>query len=438
MAQPLNTWVTEYLNAYQEWYAPRTFRGNLLLAKGDQAQVTRGIEADYPERFLIGSITKTMTAVAILQLSVKGTLKLTDSIRTHIQELPVSYEPITLEQLLSHRSGMASFTSDPEFMKARDKPHTQAQVIKKIIAMEHLHKPGETYAYSNSGYYLLGVVIQRVSGQRWAQYLDQHIFQPAKMKNTNAVYRDLAQGWTMEGKTRVKALRPSLSLPFSAGAVASTADDLLAFSRALLNETLLPRAVVQRMWDYGQTPNAPSSYGLGFVSLTLPDGQRAVGHNGGIDGFSSSFYFTPSGEWTAVTLANNDSVSADAINIDLLIMASTNQGKLPVKPPKTRPFDPKLAARLAGDYKLSPKDHERLAKIIPPQSLAEIETITLSGDQAYLFKPVGQQSVPLEQLESGALASPRIGLEIEPIEKDGVIKGFTLRQGGLTCTYNKQ
>lgn len=436
--EPLNTWVSKYIDAYQAWYAPNTFRGNLLIAKGDTPQLTRGIEVNYPERFLIGSITKSMTAIAIMQLLVKGKLKLSDSIRMHIKELPQSFEKITLEQILSHRSGMASFTSDQALMKTREQHRTQAQMIAQIAKMPHLHEPGKTFSYSNSGYYLLGVVIQRTTGQSWAQYLDTFIFKPANMKDTNALNQDTLQGWTLQENTLVKAREISLSVPFSAGAVVSTAGDLFAFSRALFNETLLPRTVVQKMWDYGKDLKDPSNYGLGFFSMNLPNGERVVGHNGGIDGFSSSMFFTPSGEWTAVTLANSDQVPTDLINLDLLSMASTDQAKLPAKPLKTRPFDSKLAARLSGKYQMKAEDQKRLAKMLPAPILESLTTGVWSGEQSYQFKPAGQPGVPLQQLDDGSFAFPRIGLEITLIEKDGKITGLTFRQNGLSWSYDKQ
>lgn len=427
----LRGWVQKYLDSYRIKDEARRFRGDLLVAKKARPVVESAKEGAYGRRFPIASITKPITAVAVMQLVEKGKIKVEDSIRTHISELPAAFDGVTIELLLQHRSGIANCTEDAELMKRRHQPISQADMIAVIAAAAPKAQPGEAFHYSNSGYFLLGVLIERISGQSWAEYLRQHIFEPSGMEHTNINTQNTAPGWTPGQDKLELAQMVDPSFSFAAGAVVSTTRDLLRFGQALVSGSLLPASVVQKMWS------STGSYGYGFVVGKLGDGTKVVGHSGGIDGFATDWLMTVDGTWTAMTFANADSVLSSEINLDALRMA--HEGRAIEAPASSEflPFDAQLAMQLAGSYEIPPEELEKLKTVLPEKTIKEIASATWSGDMQYILTPVGQSSIPLMQRKDGIFVNEAAKIEIELRREAGKISGFVLRQGGLALPYRR-
>lgn len=318
---PLVDRIHAYLDEYGNEIEIGRFRGDLLLARDGVPLVQIAKFGDYGRRFMIGSITKSMTAVAVMQLVEQGRVQLNDSIRTYIPELLATHDKMTIDQLLGHRSGLGNYTDDVEFVKQRFAPISQAKMIEHIARAPIIASPGQRFLYSNSGYYLLGLVIERISGMPWENYLSKHIWEPAGMHHTSTKLEGLATGLKLEHDSLAPARIADGSFCYASGAIVSTADDLLKFGLALRSGTILNKERIEQMWTPGKVEQGRNNYGYGFVVSRLADGRRIVKHSGGVDGFISDWAMTDDGQWLGVVLANTETVLSAKVNYDVMRMA---------------------------------------------------------------------------------------------------------------------
>ncbi|NMO18607.1 serine hydrolase [Pyxidicoccus fallax] len=261
-------------------------------------------------KFRIGSITKPFTAMVILQLVAEGTLKLDDKVTTHLPDYRKDTgDRVTIAHILHHTSGIPNYTT-PEFFAgpSRD-PYTVADFVKTFCSGDLEFEPGTKWAYSNSAYFLLGAIIEKVTGQTYAQALRQRVLDPLGMKDTgydvtDTVLPKRASGYEAAPEGLVNASYLDMSLPYSAGSMYSTVEDLYRWDRALYTDTLLPAALKQRMF----TP-ALENYALGWDTspLQLHDGKTVLaglGHSGGINGFSTLLVRAPERKQVVILLDN--------------------------------------------------------------------------------------------------------------------------------------
>lgn len=263
-----------------------------------------------PEQvFRIGSVTKQFTAAAILLLAERGKLALNDEIPKHLPGYPARGPKITIEHLLTHTSGIPNYTSLPEFRgKARfDLTHDEMLALWKDKPLDF--PPGSKWQYSNSGYYLLGLIIEKVSGMTYAEFLDQNIFRPLGLSHTRYdkpedIIPDRAAGYEDVENKLTNAAYLSMALPFAAGALVSTVDDLARWSAALFDGKLISRASLQRMTTPYKLPSGETTgYGYG-LGISAHAGHRVVSHAGGINGFQSALLVLPEEHIVAVVLSN--------------------------------------------------------------------------------------------------------------------------------------
>ena len=256
-------------------------------------------------KFRIGSITKQFTAAAILQLAEQGKLSLDDPISKYYPAAPPSWAPITLKHLLTHTSGIPSYTAIPGFFGMPSRTERSPQdVVALTQDMPLEFKPGEKFNYNNTGYVLLGYVIEKVSGQAYRTYLQEHILKPLGLSNTGydltePLLPHRAAGYASAPSGRItNASYLAMSLPYAAGSLYSTADDLLAWDLALRSgKVISPASVTAMFTDYG------FGYGYGqFVEVR--DGKRVWQHGGGINGFVSMLSRYPDQGLTVVLLSN--------------------------------------------------------------------------------------------------------------------------------------
>ena len=257
-------------------------------------------------RFNIASMGKMFTAVAILELAEKGRLSLDDPLTKYLPSFPTpaSGKPILIRHLLSHTSGLGDFLGAEAMRDARSVDEMVAALPDKSTAFD----PGTDYSYSNTGFLLLGSIVEKVTGQNYFEYVQDHIFKPAGMTETtfpnlDRVNRNLAVGYE---RTFTEAGSEFLNNwflldvhPSPAGGAYSTAMDMFRFSRALRNDRLLSDASFQLA--ISPKPNAPR-YGYGFF---LEDPQRGiVGHAGGFFGAAGALDLFLGNGYTAVYLSN--------------------------------------------------------------------------------------------------------------------------------------
>jgi len=277
--------------------------------------------------FRIASITKQFTAVAILQLAEQGKLKLDDDITQFIPEFDTRGDHISIEMLLNHTSGVRSYTSMPNFdseIEATDV--TPTEIMEFFNNQELLYKPGTLHSYSNSGYALLGIIIERVSKMSYAQYMDKHIFSKANMKRAFAGgdHKDttgFATGHHRTANGFQSTEYISLTWPFSAGCIETTTSDLHAWTRALFAGNLLSPESLKRAHTITTLPSGREiRYGFGWDILEV-QGHASVEHGGGIAGFNSYALYIPSEEIFVTILCNTQQRGIEDLSARLAAIA---------------------------------------------------------------------------------------------------------------------
>ena len=257
--------------------------------------------------FEIGSVTKQFTAALVLMLMEEGQLGLDEKISRYLGELPAAWSNITLRHLLTHTSGVRNYTGLPGMEASRHL--TRADFIKALAPHPLDFPPGESWSYCNTGYNLLGFILEKVSGKSYWQLLDERIFKPLGM--TASQSRDLktivprrAAGYE---KAQGKLINRDSDLTdvFSAGAIASTVLDLAKWDAALGTDKLLQRSSREQMWapvrlNRGQT----HAYGFGW-GLEDFESRRNIGHSGSTSGFSASLQRFPDDRLTVIVLCNS-------------------------------------------------------------------------------------------------------------------------------------
>jgi len=277
-----------------------------------------GAAIDQNTKFNLGSMNKMFTAVAVAQLAQAGKLSFTDTIAKHLPDYPNKEvaEKVTIHQLLTHTSGMGLYWNE-KFMAQREKLTTVAAHLPLFVSDPLSFPPGEKFQYSNSGYMVLGAIIEKVSGQDYYSYFAEHIYKPAGMSDTGFYepgkeIPNLAIGYVRMGpdgkpldeprdNTNTREIKGG-----PAGGGYSTAPDLVKFHMALRSYKLLNEETTKLVTTGKVDAGGPGGrYGYGFGERIL-DGKHIVGHNGGAPGIAANFDMYPELGYTAVLLMNAD------------------------------------------------------------------------------------------------------------------------------------
>jgi CubicO group peptidase (beta-lactamase class C family) len=274
------------------------------------ADIKNKIPATPDTKFRIGSVTKQFTAAAILKLQENGLLSVTDKLSKFIPDFPRGDE-VTIHQLLTHTSGIHSYTEKDDFLGNVTRTISPDSLVNLIKKDPYDFNPGEKWQYNNSGYFLLGYIISKVSGKPYAQYLKESFFDPLHMNNTGVHYAGIkleneAKGYSRTGSKYVDALNWDMSWAGGAGSIYSTVDDLLKWNQALyggkvLNEKSLTAALTPVVLKNGEEAGARYGYGLGFNKFR---GEDIVGHSGGLHGFVTQLSYYPKEKLTVVMFSN--------------------------------------------------------------------------------------------------------------------------------------
>jgi len=302
------------------------FAGGFGLANRDEK-----IAAKKETIYRIGSITKQFTAAGILLLEKAGKLKLDDRLDKHVPEFPTE-KKITLRHLLNHTSGIKSFTSLPSYGLLMGVEVTHEDILNRFRDLLLEFEPGSKYRYSNSGYYLLGIVIENVSGMNYDEFLQQRIFGPLKMTSSGYEKADQpmpnqAKGYRSWLGGTWPAKPQHMSQPFSAGALISSVEDMIRWQRALVDGKLFPKTYFARMTTRGKLNSGKAiNYGLG-IQVRAWGGRKVFHHGGGISGFRSELLYQPRGDYTVVVLANTGQTDAGKIARSIAEMLSEPKGE---------------------------------------------------------------------------------------------------------------
>lgn len=270
--------------------------------------------------FRVGSITKTFVATIVLQLEAEGVLRLDDSVERWLPGLVPNGGAITLRHLLNHTSGIYNYTDDPEVLRAFVRNRLEVWTPARIVALATRHQPlfapGARWSYSNTGYILLGLVVERATGTTLAEQLRRRIVEPLGLTRTSlpdlpTMPPPVARGYLLVGNGLVSTpgRRPadvtswSPTWAWAAGALVSTAADLGRFYRALLGGELLVPAQLDAMRRTVPIAFLNEGYGLGLAMIPLRCG-AAWGHGGSVFGYTSLAFSSPDGSRQAVVLVN--------------------------------------------------------------------------------------------------------------------------------------
>jgi CubicO group peptidase (beta-lactamase class C family) len=259
--------------------------------------------------FEIGSVTKQFTAAAILLLAQEGKVSVDDPIPRHLKGAPESWSRITIRHLLTHTSGLKNYTGLDGFELARHL--NQEQFIAKIAVWPPDFQPGEKWAYCNTGYNLLGYIIENASGKNYRDFLQQNIFTPLGMTATalrdpGSILPSRALGYETNRAGQFTNRNADLTDVFSAGALVSTAGDLARWNAAMNTDVLLTAASRAQMWTPVRLDDGTAHpYGFGWF-LGPWQGHANIGHSGSTAGFSASFQRFPEAGLTVILLTNSD------------------------------------------------------------------------------------------------------------------------------------
>ena len=426
-ASQITAKVEEYMNA-----AARVegFNGAILIARDGKPIVTKGygmanIEHAVPNTpqtvFRLGSITKQFTAMAIVMLQEQGKLNVNDPMCKHLPECPAAWQPITVKNLLTHTAGLPNYTGFPNFVKTASLPVTNADMFALLKDRPLDFAVGEKYAYSNSGYFLLGTIIERASGKTYADFLQEKIFTPLGMKQSGydspiRVIKNRASGYARQDGAFVNAAYMDMSIPYAAGALYSTTEDMLVWDQALYTEKLVSR----KSLDETFTP-FKGNYGYGW-SIDKKFDRKQVSHGGNINGFASDLIRFPDDKITVVVLSNVQSAPAGRIGGDLSAIIFGADYKIPKERVEIA-VDRKILEKHVGDYELS------APKIV----------VNFTLENGKLFGNLGGQSKFQLSAESETVFFSKDGnLQITfNIDAQGQTSGMTFSQGGAAIPAKK-
>lgn len=347
------------------WSTGKGFMGTVLAARADRVVLEKGygfanLEWDVPNvpaaRFRLGSITKQFTATAVLQLVAAGKLQIDDPISTYLPETPDAWKNVRIHHLLNHTSGIVSYTGLPEFStpRLRRVPLTPLEIVMLSKDKPLEFQPGEGYKYNNTGYVLLGYIIEKVSGQKYDAYVKEHIFQPLNMKDSGydwtrplSLKRASGYGYNPQTKEFQNADFLDMSLPHAAGSLYSTAHDLYLWDRALNAGKVLNKELLTKMLTPGR-----SNYGYGWVIDKSEYGTR-YGHGGGINGFSTMIFRYPDKDAVVIVLSNVENGDAAGLARHVSDALFGKKVELPWDR-KEATVDSKILERYVGSYQLEP------------------------------------------------------------------------------------
>ena len=305
----------------QSYVVNKTFMGTVLVARGSDVVLSKGygsanLEWQIPNtpatKFRLGSITKQFTAASILLLEERGQLKLDDPIKKYVPDAPATWDTITIFNLLTHTSGIPNFTNLPEYKTLKLEATPVAKTIATVRDRPLDFVPGEKMSYSNSGYLVLGYVIERITGGSYEKFVTDNIFTPLGMKDSGydsntAIIPRRAAGYVPSPAGPINADYIHMSIPHAAGALYSTTEDLLRWEQALFGGKLISAASLAKM-----TTPFKSDYAFGLMVQTA-NGRKVIQHGGGIEGFNTFLAYYPDAKLTVAVLANLNGQAPDRI-----------------------------------------------------------------------------------------------------------------------------
>ena len=351
----------EYLN--QELRAER-FTGSVMVANSNHIAFIKGYGLANREhevrnapntKFRIGSITKQFTAICVLNLQEQGKLSLDDLVSKFVENCPAHWNQITLRHLLTHTSGIPTYTSLPRHSQMSKFHWPPAKWIERFRDNPLEFAPGAGSKYSNSGYFLLGYIVEKASGTLYEDYLQETVFKPLGMINSGydrfeRILPHRAAGYSWDGAQWKNAPYVDTSVPYAAGALYSTVEDFFLWYQCWREHKILSEASWRTITESARNNSGSLEFG---INISEQFGHRVFQHGGGINGFRSFMSWFPDADLFICSFGNADSARSDIVAKNLAALVF----KKPLTLPRQRivvQLSPMQLESLVGRYELRP------------------------------------------------------------------------------------
>src|SRR5579883_607157 len=402
----------------QSYATSRKFMGTALVARDGQVLFSKGygfanLEWNIPNapntKFRLGSVTKQFTAASILLLEERGKLSVTDPVKKYMPDAPAAWDKITIRHLLSHTSGIPNFTAFADYQKLEPFAATPTELVARFRDKPLDFQPGEKWNYSNSGFVLLGWIIEKVSGGSYEKFVTENIFTPLDMKDSGydsnyAIIPRRADGYEVAPNGYRHAGFIHMSIPHAAGALYSTTEDLLKWEQGLFGGKVLKPASLEKM-----TTPVLQNYAFG-LGVDTSAGHKRIGHGGGIEGSNTQLAYFPDDKLTVVVLENSAGAVPPAEIADKLGAVAHGEAVTLPTERKEITLDGAVLKRHAGAYQM--------------QDGGPVMLVTLEGNQ--LSAKLGNQpSIPIFPESENKFFLKVVDAEIEFAPGQ-----LTLHQGG--------
>jgi CubicO group peptidase (beta-lactamase class C family) len=403
--------------------AGRIAGASVAVLKGNETIVMKGygfadLELDVPTPphaiYEIGSVTKQFTAAAILLLAEQGKLALGDEITKFLPDYPTQGNHVTIRHLLNHTSGIKGYTALREFRDFQMLKKPREELVKLFSGRPFDFKPGDEQIYNNSAFFLLGLIIERVSGKTYAEFIQEHLFDKVGMRDSHycserAIHKNHVHGYDTVGNVLVLKAYLDHSWLYAAGSLCSSASDLVAWNKALHGGNVLKPESYREMTSPALLNRGMTvRYGLG-ISLAETDGRRTISHAGSINGFLSESEYYPDDDLVIVALLNT---AGPVSPRDLARQIA--EAVLGKPPDRSRPFEGDLT-QFAGDFNGKGRGRPTTLHIAVNGSQmtfinteiprASAETLKYFGNDTFGFK----DTVVMFERENGKI--PRLHLD---------------------------
>ena len=415
------------IDAYAKLYK---FNGSALVAKNGVILLNKGygyrnatdkVANNEQTIFQLGSVTKQFTSAVILKLQEEKKLSVSDKLSKYFPGYPKG-DSITIEQLLTHTSGIYNYTNDGKFMANEVTKSANREMMMALFKDKPLDfSPGSSWSYSNSGYSLLGYIIEAVTKKPYEQAVRKYIFTPLKMTHSGFDFTHLKSNekaigyFKLNDKEKVEAPIVDSSVSFSAGAIYSTIGDLYLWHKALQKNSILSREQQEKAY----TP-VKNRYGYGW-SIDSIEGKRRVSHGGGIHGFITTIARVPEDDICIVLLSNASNTTVGEISKSIFAILYGKEYELPKERTEIKLPEEKLK-EYVGEYELN----------------KDLHVVISLKEGALVAIPTGQKTEILyaEKEDFPFVKSQDIQLEFTRNEKKE-IDGFILHQGGAKIPCKK-
>lgn len=406
----------------QSYVSGKQFMGSALVARDGVVLFNKGygsanLEWDIPNspttKFRLGSVTKQFTAASILLLEERGKLSVSDPVKKYIADAPAAWDKVTIYHLLTHTSGIPSFTGFPDYGPTEAIPTTPEKLVARFRDKPLEFQPGEKWNYSNSGYVLLGHLLEKVTGESYEKFVRENIFVPLGMKDSgydsnSAIILRRAAGYTPGPAGPQNAGFVHMSIPHAAGALYSTTEDLMRWEQGLFGGKLLkPESLVK------MTTPFKDDYAFG-LSVHNENSHKVIEHGGGIEGFNTEVAYYPETKLVVVVLGNLNGGAPGDIAKKLAAVAFGEQVVLPSER-KEVSVAPKILAEYAGTYVMSPT----------------FQIVTSLEGERLMTQATGQPKFPLFAESDSKFFLKVVDAEVEFVRNEkGEVTEMVLHQGG--------